>query len=62
MKKLLIFTITAAMLLSLTACAQSAKPDASLDTPAQEQTVSGSTQIGKATTQQTPLQTPPVLL
>lgn len=45
MKKLLIFTITAAMLLSLTACAQSAKPDVSLDTPAQEQTVSGSTQI-----------------
>ena len=30
MKKLLIFTITAAMLLSLTACAQSAKPDVSL--------------------------------
>ena len=30
MKKLLIFTITAAMLLSLTACAQSAKPDLSL--------------------------------
>lgn len=45
MKKLLIFTITAAMLLSLIACAQSAKPDVSLDTPAQEQTVSGSTQI-----------------
>ena len=45
MKKLLIFTITAAMLLSLTACAQSAKPDVSPDTPAQEQTVSGSTQI-----------------
>ena len=45
MKKLLIFTITAAMLLSLTACAQSAKPNASLDTPAQEQTVSDSTQI-----------------
>ena len=45
MKKLLIFTITAAMLLSLVACAQSAKPDASLDTHAQEQTVSGSTQI-----------------
>lgn len=45
MKKLLIFPITAAMLLSLVACAQSAKPDASLDTPAQEQTVSGSTQI-----------------
>lgn len=45
MKKLLIFTITAAMLLSLTACAQSAKPDVSPDTPAQEETVSGSTQI-----------------
>ena len=30
MKKLLIFTITAAMLLSLTACAQSATPDVSL--------------------------------
>ena len=36
MKKLLIFTITAAMLLSLVACAQSAKPDASLDTPAHQ--------------------------
>ena len=45
MKKLLIFTITAAMLLSLTACAQSAKPDVSLDTPAQEQIVSDNNQI-----------------
>ena len=45
MKKLLIFTITAAILLSLTACAQSAKPDASLDTPAQEQIVSDNNQI-----------------
>ena len=36
-----------------------------LDTPAQEQTVSDSTQIPnpwEATTRQTPLQTPPVLL
>ena len=35
MKKLLIFTVTAAMLLSLAACAQSAKPAAKPDQPAQ---------------------------
>lgn len=41
MKKLLIFTLTAAMLLSLAACAQSAAPD----TPAQEEPVSDNAQI-----------------
>ena len=35
MKKLLVFTVTAAMLLSLAACAQSAKPAAKPDQPAQ---------------------------
>ena len=35
MKKLLIFTVTAAMLLSLAACAQSAKPAAKPEKPAQ---------------------------
>lgn len=35
MKKLLIFTVTAAMLLSLAACSQSAKPAAKPDQPAQ---------------------------
>ena len=35
MKKLLIFTVTAAMLLSLAACAQSAKPAAEPEKPAQ---------------------------
>ena len=38
MKKLLIFTVTAAMLLSLAACAQSAKPAAKPDQPAQTET------------------------
>ena len=38
MKKLLIFTVTAAMLLSLAACAQSAKPTAKPDQPAQTET------------------------
>ena len=38
MKKLLVFTVTAAMLLSLAACAQSAKPAAKPDQPAQTET------------------------
>lgn len=38
MKKLLIFTVTAAMLLSLAACSQSAKPAAKPDQPAQTET------------------------
>ena len=38
MKKLLIFTVTAAMLLSLAACAQSAKPAAEPEKPAQTET------------------------
>lgn len=38
MKKLLIFTVTAAMLLSLAACAQSAKPAAKPEKPAQTET------------------------
>ena len=38
MKKLLIFTVTAAMLLSLAACAQSAKPAAKPNQPAQTET------------------------
>ena len=38
MKKLLLFTVTAAMLLSLAACAQSAKPAAKPDQPAQTET------------------------
>lgn len=38
MKKLLLFTVTAAMLLSLAACSQSAKPTAKPDQPAQTET------------------------
>lgn len=38
MKKLLVFAVTAAMLLSLAACAQSAKPAAKPDQPAQTET------------------------
>ena len=38
MKKLLIFTVTAAMLLSLAACSQSAKPAAEPEQPAQTET------------------------
>ena len=38
MKKLLIFTVTAAMLLSFAACSQSAKPAAKPDQPAQTET------------------------
>ena len=45
MKKLLIFTVTAAMLLSLAACTQHAKPDAQPDAPAQEETVLDNQQI-----------------
>ena len=45
MKKFLIFTVTAAMLLSLAACTQNAKPSVQPETPAQEETVSDSTQI-----------------
>ena len=41
MKKLLIFTVTAAMLLSLAACSQSAKPAAKPDQPAQTETADG---------------------
>ena len=45
MKKLLIFTVTAAMLLSLAACTQHAKSDAQPDTPAQEETILDNQQI-----------------
>ena len=45
MKKLLIFTVTAAMLLSLAACTQSAKPDVQPEQPKQEETISDNTQI-----------------
>ena len=38
MKNLLIFTVTAAMLLNLAACSQSAKPAAKPDQPAQTET------------------------
>lgn len=38
MKKLLVVTVTAAMLLSLAACSQSAKPAAKPDHPAQTET------------------------
>ena len=38
MKKLLLFTVTAAMLLSLAACSQSAKPTVKPDQPAQTET------------------------
>ena len=38
MKKLLVFTVTAAMLLSLAACSQSAKPAAEPEKPAQTET------------------------
>ena len=44
MKKFLIFTAAAAMLLSLAACTQSAKP-AAPETPAQEETMSENNQI-----------------
>ena len=45
MKKFLIFTVTAAMLLSLAACTQNAKSSAQPETPSQEETVSDNTQI-----------------
>lgn len=43
MKKLLIFTLTAAMLLSLAACAQSAKPAAEPEQTAQTEMTEKST-------------------
>ena len=45
MKKLLIFTVTAAMLLSLAACTQNVTPDTQLDAPVQEETIPDNQQI-----------------
>ena len=45
MKKFLIFTVTAAILLSLAACTQNAKPSAQPEAPAQEDIISDNTQI-----------------